>query len=134
MPRSFLAGMPPKEHTARGQGGQGKPLLISSVLWLPTPVNGAPWLGLFLPGCSPAWFFSSGRSQGGKPRAGPRDTACSLECKFIGKNANDSFHFILPTDRAVVITDCSLHLSPLPHCSLCVKGPPPFRCIYSNRH
>lgn len=33
-------------------------------------------------------------------KAGPGDTACSLECKFIGKNANDPFHFIPLTHRA----------------------------------
>lgn len=35
-----------------------------------------------------------------KPGPHPGNTACSLQCKFIGENANDPFHFILLTDCA----------------------------------
>lgn len=108
---TFLKGTRTPGRSARGKRPTPTPTPgrgVSRAPVVPSPRrlgNRAPWLCLSpccSPGCGPArrlWRRSS-RSQEGEAGADPGDTACSLECRFIGKNANDSFHFILLTDCA----------------------------------
>lgn len=67
-----------------------------------------------------------------KPGREARRTGCSLAFKFIGKNANDSFRFILLTDCA----GGSGGLLPAPVIAaawlLGIKGLPPFRWMRSS--
>lgn len=92
-----------------------------------------PWLQSWVRSSPAPVAAVQRKSQEGEAGADPGDSACSLQCRFIGKNANDSLHFILPTDCA----GSNNWLLPTPVIAaalltLC-KGLPHFRCIYSNQ-
>ena len=137
---------PPAQWTlAPGWDGRGNPTPIRAgsfvPLWSPAPgdcsirLPGSVCPPRSSPGRRPAWWLAAVQQKPGGRSQGPSRRHCLLIIMQVHWQKMQMIHFTSSFWQTVLvaITGCSLHLSSLPHCSLCVEGLPHFRCIYSNR-